>query len=46
MGIGEQMLAVAGDMTVARESGGVEQERRNPGSGVRTENGVKIVKNM
>lgn len=40
------MLAVAGDKTVTREWGGAEQERRNPASGMRIENGVKIVKNM
>lgn len=38
------MLAVAGDKTTARELGDVEQETENPGSGVRIEDGVKIVK--
>lgn len=39
-GIGEQVLFVA------RELGGIEQEREKPESGARIENGFKIVKNM
>lgn len=40
------MLAVAGDKTWAKALGDVEQERGNPGLGVRTEDRVKIVKIM
>lgn len=46
MGIGEQILAVTGDKTVAKALGDVGQERGNPGSGARIEDGVKIVKIM